>query len=63
MPDVVVLDLNELHSKQVLIYLQDRGNNHGDREIFLHKRFVEIECLLDIEAVIVPVMVPMREIL
>jgi hypothetical protein len=65
MPDifVVILDLNELDSKQVLVYIQDRRNNDGDREIFLHERFVEVECLLDIDAIIVPVMAPMSEVL
>jgi hypothetical protein len=60
---VVVLDLNELDSKQVLVYIQDCGNDDGDREIFLHKRFVKVERLLDIDAVIVPVMAPMSEVL
>ena len=56
MPDIfgVVLDFDKLDSKQVLIYVQDCRNNNRHREIFFHDRFVEIECLLDIDAVIVP---------
>lgn len=56
MPDIfsAVLHLEELDSKQVLIYLQNRRDNNGHREIFLHKGFIEAECLLDINAVVVP---------
>ena len=49
------LDFHELDAEEVLVDLEDGGNNLGDGEVFLHKRIVEVQALLDELAVVVPV--------
>ena len=55
MPRLVVLDLHKLDVEEVLVDLEDGGNNLGDGEVLLHKRVIEAQALLDELAVVVPV--------
>ena len=55
MPRLVVLDLHELDVEEVLVDLEDSGNDDGDGEVLLHKRVVEAQALLDELAIVVPV--------
>ena len=51
----LALDFDELNAEQVLVDLEDGGDNLGDGEVLLHKRVVEAQALLDELAVVVPV--------
>ena len=45
----------EPHTEKTLIDIEDSGDNNRDREVFLDKRVVEVERLLDEPAIVVPV--------
>ena len=51
----LLLQLNELDAKKVLIDVKDSRYNFGHREVLLHEHVIEIECLLDVLAIIVSV--------
>ena len=51
----LALDFHELDAEEVLVDLEDGGNNLGDGEVLLYKRVVEAQALLDELAVVVPV--------
>ena len=51
----LALDFHELDAEEVLVDLEDGGDNLGDGEVLLHKRVVEVQALLDELAVVVPV--------
>ena len=51
----LALDFHELDAEEVLVDLEDGGDNFGDGEVLLHKRVVEVQALLDELAVVVPV--------
>ena len=51
----LALDFHELDAEEVLVDLEDGGDNPGDGEVLLHKRVIEAQALLDKLAVVVPV--------
>ena len=53
MPRLVVLDLHELDVEEVLVDLEDSGNDDGDGEVLLDEHVVEVEGLLDVLAIVV----------
>ena len=51
----LALDFHELDAEEVLVDLENGGDNLGDGEVLLHERVVEVQALLDELAVVVPV--------
>lgn len=51
----LTLDLNEFDAKQVLVNLEDGRHDDSDREVLLHEHVVQVEALLNVLAVVVPV--------
>ena len=51
----LAFDLNKLHPEQILINVEDSGDDLGNREVLFDEHIVEIEAALDELAVIVPV--------